>query len=228
MPLCIAMDVDDTLFLERDYVRSGFAAAGAWASQWLGVARLAERAWEMFEEGARGNIFDRVLVEAGLNARPDLIQSLVWVYRTHYPDIRLAPDAASFLGSADGLARIAIITDGPAVSQSRKIEALGLERIADPIVITERWGSEYAKPEVKAFQMVARQYESDGMSFVYIGDNPAKDFAAPRNLGWTTVRVRRPGGLHSNAPNPAGCEAELEVFDLSGLWGQLGGRDRGI
>ena len=30
----------------------------------------------------------------------------------------------------------------------------------------------------------------------FLADNPAKDFQAPDALGWRTLRIRRPGGLH--------------------------------
>ena len=42
-PVCVVFDVDDTLYLERDYVRSGFRAVGVWASRWLGLSGFAER-----------------------------------------------------------------------------------------------------------------------------------------------------------------------------------------
>src|SRR5207302_9076607 len=35
--LCVVFDIDDTLYLERDYVRSGFRAVGTWAEQWLRI-----------------------------------------------------------------------------------------------------------------------------------------------------------------------------------------------
>jgi putative hydrolase of the HAD superfamily len=33
--------------------------------------------------------------------------------------------------------------------------------------------------------------------FLYVGDNPDKDFLAPNRLGWTTVMVRDERNLHS-------------------------------
>ena len=50
---------------------------------------------------------------------------------------------------------------------------------------------------------------------VYVGDDPAKDFAAPRALGMRTVRVVRQiesgfGWVSSGAPT----EADLVVADL--------------
>ena len=45
--------------------------------------------------------------------------------------------------------------------------------------------------------------------YLYVADNPVKDFAAPRQLGWVTVRVRRPCGLQyavENAEVTPDCE----------------------
>jgi putative hydrolase of the HAD superfamily len=212
MALRIVVDLDDTLTLEREHVRSGFAAAGEWAARWLGIQRFAEHAWELFEKGARGNVFNLVLEAAGWEARPDVIESLVWIYRTHRPAISLFPDAAGFLDASG--APVAIITDGAAVTQSRKVEALGLDRLAHPIVLTDLWGPEYVKPRLKAFQMVAEQQAGNGARFVYLGDNPVRDIPGPRSLGWLTVRIRRPGGLHYDAPSLPEAPPDYETDDL--------------
>ena len=39
--LCVVFDIDDTLYLERDYVLSGFAAVGPWARDWLAIPDFA-------------------------------------------------------------------------------------------------------------------------------------------------------------------------------------------
>ncbi len=53
-------------------------------------------------------------------------------------------------------------------------------------------------------------------AFIYIADNPVKDFAAPHHLGWSTVRIRRAGGLHS-AETRADPAPDYEMNDCSGL-----------
>ncbi|MGQ9635778.1 MAG: HAD family hydrolase, partial [Bryobacteraceae bacterium] len=61
----VAFDLDDTLYLERDYVRSGFEAVGEWAKERLGIGDFTQRAWRWFQQGRRGDIFNQVLVEIG-------------------------------------------------------------------------------------------------------------------------------------------------------------------
>ncbi|MGH9118455.1 MAG: HAD family hydrolase, partial [Acidimicrobiales bacterium] len=89
----VVFDIDDTLYLERDYVRSGFAAVGALVGDRLGVPDFADRAWTAFLHGTRRTIFDDTLVACGLDPEPDLVGELVERYRTHEPAISLLPDA---------------------------------------------------------------------------------------------------------------------------------------
>ena len=212
--ICVAFDIDDTLYLERDYVRSGFEAVGLWASKWLQIAGFGERCWAKFMSGKRGSIFNEVLTESGRAADPKLVSALVEIYRTHMPSIVLAPDAAEALREMSRCVSIAVISDGPITSQSRKAEALGLAQYASPIILTEILGDQFPKPHPRAFEELMRRRPSD--VYVYIGDNPAKDFAAPKRLGWKTVRIRRPGSLHYTEENGQ-VVPDLEMPDCSEL-----------
>src|SRR4051794_38849309 len=178
--ICVVFDIDDTLYLERDYVRSGFTAVGHWVAKWIQIEDFGERCWGKFEAGNRRSIFNEVLCESGRQPNPELVSALVEVYRTHTPSIGLAPDASEALCAISRIASIAVISDGPASSQSRKAEALGLSSFAAPIVLTDMFGTEFRKPHPRAFELV-RQY-CPSSAYAYIADNPLKDFAAPKQL----------------------------------------------
>jgi putative hydrolase of the HAD superfamily len=218
------LDLDDTLFLESEYVRSGFDAVAIWAQRRFGANDFSERACEYFERGCRGDIFNRVLRDYGYPEGAEDVRAMIRVYREHTPKISLLPDAEEFLRSVREHCGLAVVTDGPLVSQQRKFQALGLERVVDFGVFTGAWPQGYGKPHHRAFRVVERVMGRAGTGYVYIGDNPAKDFAAPRALGWGTVRVRRAGGLHSHFECSAGLEPDLEVSDLSSLESRLGER----
>jgi putative hydrolase of the HAD superfamily len=117
--LCVVFDIDDTLYLERDYVLSGFDAVGGWAQTWLGIPDFAQRCREAFEAGVRGSIFNRVLEDCGVNPLPESIAALLAIYRTHTPDIKLCEDAREALEWTFAHGPVAIVTDGPAISQTR-------------------------------------------------------------------------------------------------------------
>ncbi len=202
-PLCaVVFDVDDTLYLERDYVRSGFRAVDDYLRERHGVAGFFERAWAAFEQGVRGRTFDEVLPQLGLSPGRELIAELVEVYRRHRPQIDLLPDARAALEAARRAGwAVAVVSDGPLASQSAKVAALGLSRWAEPIVLTAALGDGFGKPHPRAFRLVEEHTGCRAEQCVYLADNPRKDFAGPKGLGWRTVRVRRRGGLHAEEPS---------------------------
>ena len=213
--LCVAFDLDDTLYLERDYIRSGFGVVGQWATAELGVKHFAERAWALFEQGRRGTIFNEVLQALGRFPEPALISKMVDIYRSHEPHISLLPDAAECLRSLQGHAVIGVVTDGPVVSQRAKFRTLRLTEYCSLAVFTDQWGKEFYKPHLRGFELLQIRARRGDLAFTYIGDNPMKDFAGPRALGWDTIRVRRQQGLHFAEEAAVGASPRMEVADLS-------------
>ena len=212
--ICVVFDIDDTLYLERDYVKSGFEAVGRWAEKWLHIQHFADICWTKFLSGSRRSIFNDVLQESGVESNAGLVSALVEIYRTHQPCISLAPDVGKVLKAIRHTASIAVVSDGPATSQSQKVEALGLHSFAAPIILTELLGSGFSKPHSRAFELVS-QFHPD-CAFVYVADNPVKDFIAPKKLGWATVRVRRAAGMHYAVENGA-VIPDHEMCDCSRL-----------
>jgi putative hydrolase of the HAD superfamily len=210
---CIVFDVDDTLYLERDYARSGFAAVGALVRTRWSVPDFGDRAWRLFEAGSRGDIFDRALAECGVAGGSDVVADLVACYRAHRPEIRLHDDALACLDRLAGRVRLAGLTDGPAESQRAKVAALELPRWLSPIVITAELGTGLGKPDPAGFRLIEEATGIGGAECLYVGDNPLKDFVAPRRLGWQTVRIRRPGGLHASRPSGDDVDREIDTLD---------------
>lgn len=214
---CVVFDLDDTLYLERDYVRSGFAAVGHHLKETQRLEAFASRAWEKFCSGLRSRIFDVVLAEMGQHPTPALVNELVSIYRNHRPAIVLEPDALAALDALRDRFQLAVITDGPAESQRAKVEALGLTRWMRQIIITAEHGPDFAKPNPAAFRLIEDRFHLDGAECVYVGDNPDKDFQAPSSLGWTTIRVLRPLGLYSRADGPANLQTVSSLAALTAL-----------
>lgn len=204
MASVVVLDMDDTLFLERDYVLSGLAAVDAVVANRHGLKGFAECAWRLFCAGVRGRIFDEALKEMGVNLQSENVAQLVAVYRSHLPHIKLTEDSLRFLNAAQrqGL-RIALVSDGPFVSQEAKVRALKLETFISPIVLTDAFGRDAWKPSSRGYLEVFERLGGSHSDYIYIGDNPAKDFIAPNALGWRTIRLRRPQGEHANASAPS-------------------------
>jgi len=220
----VVFDIDDTLYLERDYVRSGFRAVGAWADRALGVPDLADRAWAAFEDGVRQRIFYVALAGCGVEVTPELIDQLVACYRGHVPDIKLLDDARECLEllSLDAGVVVAVVTDGPLASQQAKARSLGLAAWSQHMIFTEALGAGFGKPSSGAFELLEERLGVRGDRCTYVADNPAKDFVGPRQLGWRTIRVRREHSLHFGVES--GDDVDQEMADLSDLSGVIGRR----
>jgi putative hydrolase of the HAD superfamily len=225
IPSLVAFDLDDTLYPEREFVRSGFRVV----SRFLQEEGVLDRPlWPdleaAFDAGVREHALDRALEAAGVRPTPALIATLVDVYRTHrlpsgpvQPGIRFYRDVMPALARlrAAGV-RLGLITDGPLAAQQTKVRALDVAHSMDVTILTDEWGAEFWKPHPRAFLEMADQLRVEPAACIYVADNPAKDFDGPAAAGWRpSIRIRRPDGLHSDAPMGPGKGPVAAV--ISGL-----------
>jgi putative hydrolase of the HAD superfamily len=213
-------DLDDTLYPERDYVRSGFRAVGQWAEIRLGLSQVIVRAQldALFDDGFRGDAFQWWLSEQGL---PEfLLPEMVKIYRAHEPQIAFYPDAERVLDGLTPRYPLGLLTEGRRAAQEAKIRALGLERwIGAVLILGEEDRAEW-KPSRKPFDRILEMMSLAGGDAAYVGDNPRKDFRGAREAGLRTVRIRREGGLHAEAePASAGDSPDREIRSLNELEG---------
>lgn len=223
----IVFDLDDTLYLEQDYVLSGFRTVASAAASALSASseELFDYLRGLFERNVRHETFDLLLVEYPGVASAHGIEDLVRIYREHEPAIDLCPGAGELLDTLRRSgARCGVISDGPLESQKRKLEALQLlDQRIDQAILTDRWGHGYWKPHPRAFEELACEWRLAPSQLVYVGDNPHKDFLAPRKLGWHTIRLRFSGQQHFAAATPtADHAADVEVDGFSTLARELG------
>jgi len=208
----VILDLDDTLFLERDYVISGLTAVGAHVAATRGVPGVGEVAIALFEAGVRGTTFDQALARVGIEPTVPLVAELVGVYRRHAPAIGLLPDAARLIARLEDRYR-GVVTDGPLDSQRAKALAVGAPGWAELIVYTAELGPGFGKPHERAFSMHEAHTGLTGDQFTYIADNPTKDFGGPKARGWRTIRIRRPASLHAGLASGEDVDAEITSLD---------------
>lgn len=217
----VVFDLDDTLYLERDYVESGFrsVAAALGVEGKPGPEEIFGTLWSGFVAGIRANAFDRLFEHYPTLAQRGSIDSAVSLYRSHDPRISLCGGIPELLASLKGSgARLGLITDGSVTTQQHKIAALKIGYLFDSKIITDEWGVEYRKPNPRAFLHTMSELHLGAEQLVYIGDNPRKDFLAPRELGWRSVRVRMDGQLHCAAePAARDHSADVEVHSIAEL-----------
>lgn len=197
----VLFDLDDTLYSEKDYVRSGFRAV----SEYLGGG-FEDRLWRFFEAGKPA--IDALLAQLGRSG--EKAEALA-VYRSHKPHIQLYPGVREMLDELQekGI-KVGIITDGRPEGQRSKLEALGLDKI-DTIITDELGGVQFRKPCDIAFRIMATRWRLNPSDMVYVGDNPTKDFQAPRQLGMRTVWFHNPEGLYDTDAQMPGISSLSEL-----------------
>lgn len=210
----LVLDLDDTLYLERDFALSGFAAVGRHLEEHHGVSGYAGECARLLCEGHRGTVFDAALAAMSL---PTIeIAPLVALYRSHAPRIALADDAARLLGRL-GTRASAIITDGPGQTQGNKVAALGLYDRIGKVILTGLLPEGCGKPHAMAYEMVEQWSGRTAAEHVYVADNAAKDFVTPRARGWTTVQILRDDRIHACTPPTPDHAAHHVVRSLDEL-----------
>ncbi|MBN2210935.1 MAG: HAD family hydrolase [Sedimentisphaerales bacterium] len=193
----VIFDLDDTLYPEVQYVRSGFrAVASKLAGPDHSTNDVFDIMWRLFETGPRNRIFNETLRQLGQADNPQFIAELVAAYRCHRPSLTLEPEMKQLLIDLKSPYKLGILTDGYLPAQQLKVEALDIARFFDAIIYTEELGREYWKPSPRAFELMAEQLHCRPNECVYVADNPAKDFIAPNRLGWQTIQIVRSDGVH--------------------------------
>lgn len=190
----VVFDLDDTLLRERDYCRSGFCLIEQdLISRYPSMQGIASRMENLLNH--RSDYF-AMLEDALAPFLPDALSlkeemgRLVALYRNHTPEqLAYTPGAEDTLRKLQRHGVVmALITDGRSGTQRCKIAALRLERyIRDAdIFISEETGADKTRPD--NFQSIVRRYP-EASRFIYIADNPLKDFLIPNMLGWHTCQV---------------------------------------
>ncbi|NCC61057.1 MAG: HAD family hydrolase [Verrucomicrobiae bacterium] len=199
----VVFDIDDTLYFECDYVRSGFQYVAYILEKngFYSKDKLFNCLWIGFQSGIRGKNFDLLFKKFPVLSKYLSIQKLVGIYREHVPNIHLNVEITDIVRQfkKDNVF-LGIVSDGPLVSQRAKASALGLNNIFDEVVLTDKWGRDYWKPHHRAFEFLEKKSGLLPEFMLYIGDNPKKDFITPNSRGWKTIRLKMPGQVWFEEP----------------------------
>lgn len=188
----VIFDMDDTLYGEKEYVRSGY---GKIAEQFPQIDHAAEKLWQLFEE--KKPAIDELLKSEGLDTTENKEKCLN-IYRSQQPEIHLYPGVREMLGRIrkKGI-RLGLITDGRPEGQWAKIKALELETLFDQIIVTDELGGvQFRKPYPLAFEKMKEKLETEYDRMCYVGDNIKKDFIAPTQLGMKSIWFQNRDGLY--------------------------------
>lgn len=193
----VVFDLDDTLYSEKEYVRSGYRAVAEVVPE---LKNAENELWEAFLNGEQS--IDFILNKYSLFSE-ELKQSCLSVYREHSPDIKLYDGAVELLEElrSRGI-KTGIITDGRPIGQRAKIDALSLKTYVNEIIVTDELGGAcFRKPNDIAFRIMQTRFGVPFDSILYVGDNAAKDFLAPKALGMQWIHFNNYDGLYFDNEN---------------------------
>jgi len=216
----IIFDLDDTLFPEWQYVLSGFRAVDQYLCQSNRCAEAAfyNAAKGLFDGGSRGNIFDLALAQINLASEKTFVADLVRVYREHKPTITLHEDALWALDHFHSRGHtFGLISDGFLIAQQNKFAALGIAKYFAATVFSDAFGRDAWKPSPIPYQKIMEQIPGPPSDFIYIADNPKKDFITARKLGWSTLHIDRPDGTYHNVQVEPAYRADGAITTLFSL-----------
>lgn len=166
-------DLDDTLYSERDFEKSGIEFVyNTFDIKHIELESIVAN---------RKNWIEKIINDSNNQIT---LQMVLDIYRNHIPSIQLYKDAKVFLEKLISRGNeMCLITDGRSITQRNKLRALGIESYFKNIIISEEVNSE--KPSEYNFKMVMNHKHFG--KYIYIADNPNKDFITPNKLGWMTI-----------------------------------------
>ncbi|MBN1805394.1 MAG: HAD family hydrolase [Sedimentisphaerales bacterium] len=229
----VVFDLDDTLYDETEYCKSGFAAVAGFLADHPETDSvdsktvpdkkkyLYQALWEQFTSGNRTKTFNAALDKLNINYDDKLITELIEVYRHHKPEITLPQESRDTLSKLSKKYTLALLTDGFLPGQQLKVKALEIEQFFKHIVYTEQLGREFWKPSPIGFEKIIKQLAVKPENMVYIADNEKKDFIAPNKLRFTTVQILRPARLHTSTCGEKGASARYRINKIGQLFGLL-------
>jgi len=187
----VIFDLDDTLYSEKEYVKSGYSAV----SEYLGNRSYKDKLWDYFKQGEQA--IEKLLQEIG---REKEKEDCINIYRNHKPQITIYNGAMKLIQWLNQKnIKVGIITDGRPEGQKNKIHALGLDDKITDIIITDNLGGiQFRKPDNTAFRIMQKKWNISYESMIYIGDNIDKDYLAVRQLGIRFWWFRNRDGIYWN------------------------------
>ncbi|NSL89782.1 HAD hydrolase-like protein [Chitinophaga sp. Mgbs1] len=214
--MVLVFDLDDTLYDEITFVKSGYKAVAGWLHQHYGLdeAQVYHDLEAQLMAKGRDNAFNEVLGRYGIFSTA-IVRKCLSVYRLHSPVIRLNEDAVKCLERFREYPKY-IVTDGNKIVQGAKIKALDFK--PDQIkkaFVTYRYGRKHSKPSPYCFLKISTLEGVSPENVIYIGDNPNKDFVGIKPLGFKTIRILQ--GMFKDVRKEAAYEADLNIRSLNEL-----------
>ena len=215
----IIFDLDDTLILEKDYVRSGYQAVSKVLESKLQMksSMIDQLLWQLFEDDSK-QVFNRFFDYLQISYEISDIKNLIKIYREHKPKIELLEDAKETIQILKSRSiKLGIISDGYSITQRNKVEAIGADKIFDKVILTDELGQEFWKPDKKAFELMQQEFQVPFEEMIYVGDNPLKDFYVKKYIPIMTARIYRKDGVYKDREYRENIKEDYSLNSLKEL-----------
>jgi HAD superfamily hydrolase (TIGR01549 family) len=116
--------------------------------------------------------------------------------RDRHASYRLFDDVGDLLNALYGRVPLGVVTNGPGDTQRDKLQATGIERYFEAIVVSGEAG--VAKPDAAAFHLALDQLGIEPSSAWHVGDSLALDVAGAHNAGLKSVWLNRTGVIRGD------------------------------
>jgi len=210
----LVFDLDDTLYNEIEYVKSGFKSVSSYFANTYDINeyQFYMDCLDILQTKGRGEVFDEVLKKYNIFSYKNL-KKAISLYRSHNPNIILPTESIEILQYYKNKnIPLYLVTDGNKIVQAKKVEALGLKEYLKFIYITHRYGKNNAKPSTYCFEKIAKREKVKYSDIVYIGDNINKDFVNIKKLEFRTIRILQ--GMFMNSCREINYHAEVTLNSL--------------
>lgn len=195
----ILFDLDDTLYLERDYVYSGYKVVASFLEKKYNLSlkttylKMIDLSKESYD-----NVFNRLFDAYNIKVGNDEIKKIIEIYKNHIPNIDLCEDSRKILENLlKKDIKLGLITDGDSIQQRNKIKGLDIEKYFEKIIITDELAPnrEFWKPNKKAFEIMIDFFKEEPKNILYVGDNLNKDPFGALEAGINFKQILRKGSI---------------------------------
>lgn len=214
--------MDNTLYDGREYILGAFKDISKYLAERFPTLKKDDCYGKLLDKfNKKGSsypyLFDDTLMELGLYDK-ELVKAIVNVFHQSSPEIKLYDGTRDVLLKLKQRYALALITNGNAGMQQRKVRLLGISDIFQEIIYAQVNGK-VEKPSSIPYEEALRRLKVTPAEAVYIGDNPHTDFIGARQLGILTVRLLR--GEFAELELSEEYEADYKINELSELFSVL-------
>ena len=215
----LIFDLDDTLYKEIEYVRSGFKAVAIFLSKKYQAPykEIYHEMLQILKKNGRNQVFDKILKKNKVYTKKNILKCLS-VYRLHQPKINLDNEAEKCFNRFANTPKY-IVTDGNKIVQRKKIQALRISKYIKHTYITHQYGKINAKPSSYCFKKISQLEKTPPKDIIYIGDDPQKDFVNIKKLGYKTIRILQ--GRCKDIKMSKKYEADITITSLNEVTNKL-------